>query len=47
MFDYSHMAYEVDDDGSNPSLDLMTQAAIEILQRDPNGFFLFVEGESC
>lgn len=44
LFDYSHMAYAVDKDLSNPSLQEMTKVAIEVLQRDDNGFFLFVEG---
>ncbi|CAL4062131.1 unnamed protein product [Meganyctiphanes norvegica] len=44
LFDYSHMSYAIDDDTSNPSLGEMTKAAIEILSKDENGFFLFVEG---
>ncbi|XP_018019900.1 membrane-bound alkaline phosphatase-like, partial [Hyalella azteca] len=44
LFDYSHMEYRVDNDASNPTLSEMTRAAIEVLQRDVNGFFLFVEG---
>lgn len=44
LFDYSHMEFAVDQDASNPSLEEMTRSAIEVLQRDSNGFFLFVEG---
>ncbi|XP_047483489.1 alkaline phosphatase-like [Penaeus chinensis] len=44
LFDWSHMAFAIDQDTSNPSLEEMTRAAIEVLQRDDNGFFLFVEG---
>lgn len=38
------MSFAIDEDTSNPSLEEMTRAAIEVLQRDDNGFFLFVEG---
>ncbi|KAK7068248.1 hypothetical protein SK128_016213 [Halocaridina rubra] len=38
------MAFAIDRDVSNPSLEEMTKAAIEVLQKDQNGFFLFVEG---
>lgn len=44
LFDWSHMAFAIDRDASNPSLEEMTRTAIEILQRDNNGYFLFVEG---
>ncbi|XP_069177818.1 alkaline phosphatase, tissue-nonspecific isozyme [Procambarus clarkii] len=44
LFDWSHMAYVVDQEASNPSLAEMTGAAIQVLQRDDNGYFLFVEG---
>ncbi|ROT74032.1 alkaline phosphate [Penaeus vannamei] len=44
LFDWSHMSFAIDEDTSNPSLEEMTRAAIEVLQRDDNGFFLFVEG---
>ncbi|XP_063852528.1 alkaline phosphatase, tissue-nonspecific isozyme-like [Scylla paramamosain] len=44
LFDWSHMSYAVDEDSSNPSLEEMTRTAIQILSRDPSGFFLFVEG---
>ncbi|XP_076359342.1 alkaline phosphatase-like [Tachypleus tridentatus] len=47
LFDYSHMTYETDRDSSpsgEPSLAEMTQKAIEILRRNPHGFFLLVEG---
>lgn len=30
----------------DPSLTEMTEAAITILSRNPNGFYLFVEGKS-
>lgn len=38
------MSFAIDQDTSNPSLEEMTRAAIEVLQRDNNGYFLFVEG---
>jgi alkaline phosphatase len=48
LFEPSHMLYEVDrtKDGTanEPSLAEMTEKAIQILQRGPNGFFLMVEG---
>ncbi|XP_063607026.1 membrane-bound alkaline phosphatase-like [Penaeus indicus] len=45
LFAYSHMDYLVERDTSmDPSLPEMTRAAIEVLQRDNNGFFLLVEG---
>ncbi|RUS82971.1 hypothetical protein EGW08_009256 [Elysia chlorotica] len=45
LFDSSHMPYEPE--GPNrkqPNLVEMTRKAIEILQKDPNGYFLLVEG---
>nr|CDS27091.2 alkaline phosphatase [Hymenolepis microstoma] len=39
----SHMPYEVDRDQDEASIVNMTTTAIEILSRQPNGFFLFVE----
>lgn len=39
------MSYAVDQDASNPTLEEMTTKALEVLSRDPNGFFLFVEGK--
>ncbi|XP_053654817.2 alkaline phosphatase [Cherax quadricarinatus] len=44
LFDWGHMGFKVDNDVSNPSLREMTKTAIEILQKDTNGYFLFVEG---
>jgi alkaline phosphatase len=41
------MQYEVDrpaDPGGEPSLAQMTKLAIEILSRNPNGYFLLIEG---
>ena len=41
------MQYELDrvnDTAGEPSLDEMVEKAIEILRRDPQGFFLLVEG---
>ncbi|VDO06352.1 unnamed protein product [Rodentolepis nana] len=40
----SHMPYEADRAKDEASLTDMTTVAIEILSRQPNGFFLFVEG---
>lgn len=47
LFSDSHMAYEFDRPTrapDQPSLTEMTTAAIEVLSRDPDGFFLLVEG---
>ncbi|NVK37776.1 MAG: alkaline phosphatase [Gammaproteobacteria bacterium] len=46
LFNESHMRYEADrsnDKAGEPSLSEMTKAAIEILDNNPNGFFLNVE----
>lgn len=41
------MKYEmVHNSTLDPSLTEMTEAAISILSRNPNGFYLFVEGNS-
>ncbi|GFT13500.1 alkaline phosphatase, tissue-nonspecific isozyme [Nephila pilipes] len=47
LFNYQHMAYEVDRDSGpegEPSLSEMTKKAIEILRKNPLGYFLMVEG---
>ncbi|XP_059491031.1 alkaline phosphatase, tissue-nonspecific isozyme-like isoform X1 [Neocloeon triangulifer] len=47
LFSYSHLDFEVDRDNSangDPSLANMTRKAIEVLQKNPHGFFLFIEG---
>ncbi|GFY49481.1 alkaline phosphatase, tissue-nonspecific isozyme [Trichonephila inaurata madagascariensis] len=47
LFNYGHMAYEVDRDkgpDGEPSLAEMTKKAIEILRKNPRGYFLMVEG---
>lgn len=47
LFESDHMQYEADraeDLGGEPSLAQMTKLAIEILSRNPDGFFLLVEG---
>lgn len=44
LFAESHMSYNLDNDGKQPSLAEMTQAAIRILEKNENGYFLFVEG---
>jgi alkaline phosphatase len=47
LFESDHMQYESDraqDTGGEPSLAQMTRLAIEILQRNPRGYFLLVEG---
>ncbi|XP_069178746.1 alkaline phosphatase [Procambarus clarkii] len=45
VFGYSHMDYVVERDSAmDPSLPEMTKAALEVLQRDSNGYFLLVEG---
>jgi alkaline phosphatase len=47
LFEPSHMQYEADrvrDRAGEPSLAEMTFKAISILEKNPNGFFLLVEG---
>ncbi|WP_423792334.1 alkaline phosphatase [Methanocaldococcus indicus] len=49
LFSMSHMAYEIDRENipeyqNQPSLAEMTKKALEILDKNPNGFFLMVEG---
>ncbi|EIL97114.1 alkaline phosphatase [Rhodanobacter thiooxydans] len=47
LFEPSHMNYEHErahDKAGEPSLAEMTTSAIEVLKRNPNGFFLMVEG---
>ncbi|MDI3280079.1 MAG: alkaline phosphatase [Bacillota bacterium] len=45
LFKSSHLSYELDrDPAREPSLAEMTRKAIELLSRDPDGFFLMVEG---
>jgi len=45
LFAPSDIAYRDQQEADNdPSLELMTRKAIEILQKNPKGFFLLVEG---
>ena len=47
LFEPEHMHYETDrakDAASEPSLSEMTRTALSILQKNPKGFFLMVEG---
>ncbi len=47
LFEGSHLSFEHDrphDAGGEPSLAEMTRAAIEVLEGDPDGYFLMVEG---
>ncbi len=44
QFGVGHMPYEYDGLGSLPHLSEMTATALEILDNDPDGFFLMVEG---
>ena len=47
LFNKSYMNYKQDRDELNsqePSLELMTQKAIDVLKKDKDGFFLMVEG---
>ena len=40
------MTYDIHRDHiKDPSLEEMTEAAVRVLSRNPQGFFLFVEGE--
>ena len=40
------MSYVYEEDESDPTLAEMTKAAIQLLQKDDNGYFLFVEGDN-
>ncbi|XP_022916361.2 alkaline phosphatase-like [Onthophagus taurus] len=44
LFESSHCAYHLDANDEDPSLEEMTEAAINILKKDDKGFFLLVEG---
>ncbi|MDI6759431.1 MAG: alkaline phosphatase [Candidatus Brocadiaceae bacterium] len=44
LFAHSHMAFATEQGREEPSLKEMTLKALEILRRDPDGFFLMVEG---
>jgi len=46
LFSHSHMEYkiEVKEEEDDPTLEEMTKAAIEILEKNDEGYFLFVEG---
>lgn len=45
LFASYHMDYNLEADRTKqPSLVEMTEAALKILQKNPNGYFLFVEG---
>jgi alkaline phosphatase len=45
LFNNSHMTYELDRDLTDePSIDEMTNKALDVLQHDDDGFFLMVEG---
>ena len=44
LFSKSHMDWEVDRTSEQPSLAEMTRAALERLDKAPNGFLLMVEG---
>lgn len=44
QFGDSHMPYEIDGLGDLPHLHEMTMVALNILDNDPDGFFLMVEG---
>ncbi|XP_004923692.2 membrane-bound alkaline phosphatase-like [Bombyx mandarina] len=44
LFSPDHMPYHLEADGDDPTLTEMTRKAIEMLSKNKNGFFLFVEG---
>ncbi|KAH8365941.1 hypothetical protein KR093_007591 [Drosophila rubida] len=48
LFSKSHLHYHLeqlaDPDNNEPTLEQMTEKAIEMLQKEENGYFLFVEG---
>ena len=44
QFGETHLPYEIDGLGELPHLSDMTEAAVAVLENDPEGFFLMVEG---
>lgn len=44
LFQSDHMSYSLNNSGNEPTLKEMTMSAIEIMNKNPNGFVLFVEG---
>lgn len=44
LFGETYMPYELDGLGDYPHLNEMTAAALDLLEEDPDGFFLLVEG---
>ena len=44
QFGSDHLPYEINGPGSLPRLHEMTQVALDILDNDPDGFFLMMEG---
>ncbi len=45
LLSYDHLAYEIDrNPDEEPSLTEMTKKAIEMLEKNKNGYFLLVEG---
>lgn len=45
LFDASHIPYNIDMDHSvKPSLEEMVSKALDVLEKDQKGYFLFVEG---
>lgn len=46
LFDSSHMPYNIDSDHAvKPTLAEMVGKALDVLEKDPKGYFLFVEGK--
>ncbi|CAG7715987.1 unnamed protein product, partial [Allacma fusca] len=44
LFSYDHLDYVMDmDDTKDPTLPEMAKKAIEILSKNPKGYFLFIE----
>lgn len=45
LFDSSHMPYNIDSDhAAKPTLAEMVGKALDVLEKDQKGYFLFVEG---
>lgn len=44
LFHRSHMNYRLKSNDTQPTLAQMTRKAVQLLQKEPNGFVLFVEG---
>lgn len=45
LFQDDHMEYHLKSNQNQPTLEEMTEVAIQMLSRNPKGYFLFIEGK--